>query len=377
MVERQRSEQAMIQTPTSSPDFEPAELDHLARHEENRLIAAAAAYLAAGDGALPASISTMLGVPSRSNEADFSPAKVRRQLYGMLRRIEEPKIRSIVMRFGLYAIGRAGEPGPDDIFDDMAISSMRPNLGLAFEVLLGGLGLGTSSIGVFDADKRELVKLKPTAGGEYFTLAPVEGGRARKRKTWSVFMSILDGSLALRDPDGRPLVRSDETGSLHGTQPTGAAWRTGTGPAAGLSAKALVDVLQEYGQHIMGRDAHLPAILAVSGDGWIHASSLVDVPGSNDAEKFARCLQRAKELAPVLLCLLDATAGNGGSALIGYAARGESGVRDPGAEHRDLDLSAYLPGRFEAGWDDGLKAGAAISVARARGFAEAARTFVR
>lgn len=367
----------MIQTPTSSPDFDTAELDHLTRHEQNRLIAAAAAYLATGDGALPASISTMLGVPSRSDEAEFSPAKVRRHLYGMLRRIDEPKIRSVVMRFGLYAIGRAGEPGPDDTFEYMAASSMRPNIGLAFEVLLGALGHGTSSIGVFDADKRELVKLKPTAGGEYCTIAPVEGGRARKRKTWSVFMSILDGSFALRDPEGRPLVRSEETGSLHGPRPAEAAWRKGTGPAAGLSAKALVEVLQEYGQTIIGRDAHLPAILAVSGDGWIHASSLVDVPGSNDAEKFARCLQRAKELAPVFLCLLDATAGNGGYALIGYAARGESGVRDPGAEYRDLSMSAYLPGRFEAGWDDGLKAGAAISIARAQGFAHAARGLVR
>lgn len=367
----------MIQTPTTSPDFDTAELDHLTLHEENRLIAAAAAYLAAGDGALPASISTMLGVPSRSDENEFSPAKVRRRLYGMLRRIEEPKIRTIVMRFGLFAIGRAGEPGPDDIFEDMAASSMRPNLGLAFEVLLGALGLGTSSIAVFDAEKREPVKLKPTAGGEYFTIAPAEGGRARKRKTWSVFMSIVDGSFALRDPDGRPLVRSDEIGSLHGSDAAGAAWRMGSGPAAGLSTKALLDLLQEYGQAVMGKGAHLPAILAVSGDGWIHASSLVDIPGSNDAEKFALCLQRTKSISPVFLCLLDATSGNGGFALIGYAARGESGLVDPGAEHRDLDLSAYLPGRVEAGWDYGLKAGAAISVARARGFAEAARTFVR
>lgn len=367
----------MFQTPTSSPDFAAAELKGLTRYEENRLIAAAAAYVAAGEGGLPASISTMIGVPSRSNEADFTPAKVRRQLFSMLRQIDEPVIRLLVTRLGLYAVEQAGEPGQDEFFEGMAAMSMRPNLGLAFEVLLGALGRGISSIGVFDTEKREPVKLKPTAGGEYFTIAPVEGGRARKRKTWSVFMSILDGSLGLRDPDGRPLVRADGIGSLHGSDVAGATWRTGSGPAAGLSTKALLDLLQEYGAFVTGSGAHVPAILTVSGDGWIHASSLVDVPGTNDADKFALCLQRAKALAPTFLCLLDATSGNGGFPLIGYAARGESGIVDPGAEHRDLDLGAFLPGRPETGWDDGLRAGAAIAVARARGFADAARAFVR
>lgn len=367
----------MIQTPTPSPDFDTVELDHLTRHEENQLIAAAAAYIAAGDGTgggLPASISTMLGVPTRSGEADFSPSKVRRHLFAMLRRIDEPGIRTIVMRFGLFAISRAGEPGPDDLFEDMGASRMRPNLGLAFETLLGGLRTRASSIVVFDTGKGEPVKLKPASGGEHISIGPVGGGRSSKRKTWSVFMSILDGTLALRDPDGRALVRSDGIGSLHGPD---AAWRTGSGPAAGLSTAEILEVLKEYGHFALGKGDHLPAILAISGDGWVHASSLVDVPGTSDAGKFALCLQRAKALAPAFLCLLDATPGNGGSALIGYAARGESGVVDPGAEHRDMDLSAILPGRFEAGWDDGLKAGAAISVARAHGFAEAAKKLVR
>lgn len=364
----------MIQTPTTPPDFSTAELGHLTRHDENRLIAAAAAYIAAGDGGLPASISTMLGVRSRSDDAEFSPAKVRRQLFGMLRRIDEPGIRTIVMRFGLYAIGMAGEPGPDDLFEDIAASSMRPNLGLAFEVLLGGLGLGTSAIVVFDTGKGEPVKLKPTTGGEHFSIVPVGGGRTSKRKTWSVFLSILDGSLALRDPDGRPLVRADGIGSLHGTQ---AEWRMGAGPAAGLSVDGILDLLETYGHHAMGEGAHLPAVLAVSGDGWIHASALADVPGASDAEKFALCLQRAKALTPVFLCLLDTTDNGHGHSLIGYAASGRHDVVDRGAERRNMNMSHFLPGRFEDGWDDGLTAGAAISVARARAFAEAASKLVR
>jgi hypothetical protein len=149
-------------------------------------------------------------------------------------------------------------------------------------------------------------------------------------------------------------------------------------PAAGLSAGEILAVLKEHATHATGADNHLPAVLAVSRDGWVHGSSLADVPASNDAEKFRLCLKGAATIRPVFLCLLDATEGGPSEEpLIAYASREGSGVVEPKAGVDPEIMALIAPGLVGADRDENRLAGTEISVARARGFAKAAESLVR
>ncbi|MGU3659546.1 hypothetical protein [Methylobacterium fujisawaense] len=369
----------MVRTLEGTPDFESDVLDSLARDDQNRLIAAAVTFVAFGAPSgdpLPAAISTMLGVSTSG--AETTPSEARRRIHAMLCHVDEPRVRRVVLRLGAYALGQFGEPGPDDIFDGFVARAARPNIGLAFELLLGTLHSGSSHIGVRDAERDEGVTIRKTGDGSQLSLAPVSGGRTRKRQTWSVFLSILDGSLALRDPDGRPLRRLGGIGSLHGADATGASWRTGPGPAAGMSVDGILAVLKEHTAQAAGAGGHLPAVLAVSPDGWVYGSSLADVPASNEAGKFRLCFEAAATIRPILMCLLDTTDdGPTGESLIAFAARDRSGVIEPKAEVDSEFLARIAPDLGGGGRDEERRAGIAVSVARARGFAEAAKRLFR
>jgi hypothetical protein len=374
-------EAIMVRTLEGMPDFESDVLELSSRDEQNRLVAAAVAFVAFGDPSgdpLPPAISTMLGVSTSG--AETTPSEARRRIHAMLCHVDEPRVRRVVLRLGAYALGQFGEPGPDDIFDGFAARAARPNIGLAFELLLGTLHSGSCHIGVHDAERGERVTIRKTGDGSHLSLAPVSGGRARKRQTWSVFLSILDGSLALRDPDGRPLRRLGGIGSLHGADATGAPWRTGPGPVAGMSVDGILAVLKEHTAQAAGAGGHLPAVLAVSPDGWVHGSSLADVPASNEAGKFRLCFEAAATVRPILLCLLDSTDdGPTGESLIAFAARDRSGVIEPKAGIDSELLARIAPGLGGGGGgrDEERRAGIAVSVARARGFAEAAKRLFR
>lgn len=369
----------MVRTLGALPDFEHDDMEALPRDLQNRLIATAAAFVALGDPSgdpLPSEISTMLGVSTSG--AESPPSEARRRLHSMLCHVDEPRVRRVVLRLGAFALGRFGEPGPDDMFDGFAAKAVRPNIGLAFEVLLGTLHSGSSHIVVHDAERNESVTIRKSGDGSQVSLVPAAGGRARKRQTWIVFRSILDGSLALLNPDGRPLRRSGGVGSLHGADAVGAPWRTGPGPAAGLSAGEILAVLKEHATHAAGTDCHLPAVLAVSREGWVHGSSLADVPAPNDAEKFRLCFEGAATIRPVFLCLLDSTEGGpSGKPLIAHASREGSGVVEPKAGVDPEILALIAPGLGGADRDEDRRAGTEISVARARGFAKAAESLVR
>jgi hypothetical protein len=370
----------MVRTLETAPEFENTALNDLSRGQENRLIAAAAAFIAVGTDvdALPPEISTMLGVGVRRRHGENSPSRIRRRLYAMLRHVDEPRVRWMVIRFGLHALQHLDVPGPDDLFEPLAADGSRPNLGIAFEALLGALKPGTSSIVVHDPKKGGRVTMKPTGDGHYFAIATSAGGRGGRRRKWSVFQSFLDGSLPLHDPDGRHLVRSDGIGSLHAPNQAQAGWRAGAGPAAGMSADAILEVLKEYGDCTTGAGEHISAVLAVSADGWIHASSLADVRETNDAAKLRRCFEGAHAVRPVFVCLLDATDGGGsGWPLIAYASTDGNGVVDLGAGRRRDDIGAIFPGHPQEGWPDSRRASVAISVARAQAFAEAAKGLLR
>ncbi|MGU3603727.1 hypothetical protein ACLBYC_20040, partial [Methylobacterium brachiatum] len=299
----------MVRTLEAAPEFENTALDDLSREQQNRLIAAGAAYLAVGEDldALPPEISTMLGVTARPRDAETAPSRIRKRLYAMLRHIDEPPVRRMAVFLGWYALRHRSLPGPDDLFAPVAASGTRPNLGIAFEALLGALKPGTSTIAVHDPKKGGLVTLKPSGDGEYFSVKPAAGGRVGRRRTWSVFQDILSGTFPLHDPEGRHLVRSDGIGSLHAPSVAEPAWRVGAGPAAGMSADEILDVLKRYARWAAGDGDHLPAVLAVSAEGWIHASSLADVPEDNDAGKLHGCLDGAHAVCPVFVCLLDCT----------------------------------------------------------------------
>lgn len=373
----------MVRTLESAPEFENTALDALSRDQQNRLIAAGAAYLAVGEDldALPPEISTMLGVTARPRDADTAPSRIRKRLYAMLRHIDEPQVRRMAVFLGWYALRHLSPPGPDDLFAPAAAVGTRPNLGIAVEALLGALKPGTSNIAVHDPKKGGLVTLKPSGDGEYFSLKPAAGGSTGRRRTWSVFQDILSGSFPLHDPEGRQLVRSDGIGSLHAPCPTEPAWRAGAGPAAGMSADEILDVLKRYAGWAAGEDNHLPAVLAVSAEGWVHASSLADVSGDNDAGKLRECLDGAHAVRPVFLCLLDCTGRGSGPSwpLIAYASLGRSGILDTGTvgpARRVDDISSIMPWIRQEGWDRSGRESVAISIARAKAFAEAAEGLV-
>lgn len=374
----------MVRTLEAAPEFENTALDDLSREQQNRLIAAGAAYLAVGEDldALPPEISTMLGVTARSRQAEAAPSRIRKRLYAMLRHIDEPPVRRMAVFLGWYALRHQSLPGPDDLFAPVAASGTRPNLGIAFEALLGALKPGTSTIAVHDPKKGGRVTLKPSGDGEYFSVTPAAGGRAGRRRTWSVFQDILSGSFPLHDPEGRHLVRSDGIGSLHAPSSAEPAWRVGAGPAAGMSADGILDVLKRYAGWAAGDGDHLPAVLAVSAEGWLHASSLTDVPEDNDAGKLHGCLDGAHAVRPVFVCLLDCTGRGSGSAwpLIAYASAGASGILDMGAvgpARRVDDIRSIMPWLRQEGWEHGGRESVAISVARAEAFAKAAKGLVQ
>lgn len=374
----------MVRTLEAAPEFENTALDDLSREQQNRLIAAGAAYLAVGEDldALPPEISTMLGVTARSRHAEEAPSRIRKRLYAMLRHIDEPPVRRMAIFLGWYALRHQSLPEPDDLFAPVAASGTRPNLGIAFEALLGALKPGTSTIAVHDPKKGGRVTLKPSGDGEYFSVTPTAGGRSGRRRTWSVFQDILGGSLPLHDPEGRHLVRSDGIGSLHAPSPAEPAWRVGDGPAAGMSDDGILDVLKRYAGWAAGDGDHLPAVLAVSAEGWLHASSLPDVPGDNDAGKLHECLDGAHAVRPVFVCLLDCTGRGPGYAwpLIAYASLGSSGVLDMGSvgpARRVDDIRSIMPWLPQEGWDHSGRESVTISIARAEAFAEAAKRLVQ
>ncbi len=105
-------------------------------------------------------------------------SRIRKRLYAMLRHIDEPPVRRMAVFLGWYALRHQSLPGPDDLFAPVAASGTRPNLGIAFEALLGALKPGTSTIAVHDPKKGGRVTLKPSGDGEYFSVTPTAGGRA-------------------------------------------------------------------------------------------------------------------------------------------------------------------------------------------------------
>lgn len=341
--------------------------------EEIRLIAQAIGYLyqrVDDKKPLPPEISSYLGV--RSSNGPSTLANFTNKVLSTLRHFDDPESRQVLARLGAIIAPRIEAPVPDEQFENLFARYARPNVGLVLEFLIGLEHPGASAIRAHDPRELGDIALKLSRDGDHISIVPVAGGRRLRRKAWTVVSDLLLGRFVLTDPQGCRLESSDGIGSLHAPFP--AAWRNGPGPAARFSLDEMIEFIKSRASRVSRSGRHLPAVLAVSTDGWFHASRMADVPGENDAAKFAVILRRLSRLDVSLVCLMDSTgSGWGTHPLLGFASTGYAEVLDLGAEHRRMQTSSlgYVPGH-DTSWTTGLQEGAAISRARAEAFVEMA-----
>lgn len=258
-----------------------------------------------------------------------------------------------------------------DIFENQSATEGRPNLGLVLEFLIGLEHPGASALVAHDPMEFGDLAMTLSADRDSITLGSVQHWRRVKRKAWTVVQALFQGRIVLLDPQGLRLERSDGIGSLFAPVPE---WRTGAGPAARLAVDDTLEFIKLRAREACLAGGHLPAVLAVSRDGWILASRLSDVPGANDAAKFAAVLARLPALDASLVCLMDSTgSGVNIQPLLGVVVGRRGEVLDLGAEKRTFREEAMqlMPGGENR--DIGLREGVAIARARAAAFVEMAR----
>jgi hypothetical protein len=271
------------------------------------------------------------------------------RVYSTLRHLADPHFRRALVDGVEPASGKYRDPKPSRATENFAVRYCSANLGIVFEVVLGAMHPGTSTIIVCDQREVLQVSLEWPRTKEYVRgelqvrVAGVGNARRWRSPDNNVVLDLLLGGLAVYDPAWRRLEWEDGIGSLR--SPSKATWRTGPGPAFALSTEQLTNAVSAFAVILSGNCLPLPAVIVVSRDGWVSASPLEEMGEADERSQVARAIESAAALDPRFICLLDVAPGMGRSEpVVSIVAPDREEVIDMGAAKRksDAEISAML-----------------------------------